>query len=72
VSEIKEDITKVSGNIHFDVLGFLRLFVVGAADDIEYAYPNDYFDEDNAHVSLQKLTGRIEALTEMLNFIEKA
>lgn len=57
-------------NVSMDVVKFLKQLASDMESDVEMAYPNNYFDESEAHPTLQRIGSKIEALTAFLNALE--
>jgi len=53
-----------------DLLGFLRSMATDIDDDVDLAYDGCSMDENEAHLSLQRIKVRADLLKAMLNHIK--
>jgi len=67
---ILDEVTNPKVIMSLDLLGFLRSMATDIDDDVDLAYDGCSMDENEAHLSLQRIKVRADLLKAMLNHIK--
>lgn len=58
-------------NLKVDAITFILRTIEGIENDINYSYPNQFFDKERGHTSLQMVHSRVKTLRNFLKAIDQ-
>jgi hypothetical protein len=67
---ILDEVSNPKTTMSLDLLGFLRVMASDIDEDVDLAYDGCSMDENEAHLSLQRIKVRADLLKTMLNNIK--
>jgi hypothetical protein len=60
-----------ANNINLDTIKFMKKTMSELRSDINYAYPNEYYDTGRGHTALQMVKSKIEVIDAFLSALNE-